>query len=75
MEGGISLLEQYNDILTVTELSEILRIGTTHAYKLLRSKKINAFKEGKDWKISKDEPKNYIISNSQKTLQNKDRAK
>ena len=75
MEGGISLLEQYNDILTVTEHSEILRIGTTHAYKLLRSKKINAFKEGKDWKISKDELKNSIISNSQKPLQNKDRAK
>lgn len=56
------MLEAYNDILTVTELSEVLRIGATQAYRILRSGKINAYKEGKDWKIPKEAVKQYIIS-------------
>ena len=58
------MLEQYNDILTVTELAEILRIGTTHAYRMLTSGKLKAYKEGKDWKIPKDAVKQYIIGNT-----------
>lgn len=51
------MFEQYDDILTIPELSEILKIGNTQAYHLVRSGKIKAFKEGKDWKI----PKNALI--------------
>lgn len=51
------MLDQYDDILTISELAEFLKIGTTQAYRLVRSHKIKAFKEGKDWKI----PKNSII--------------
>lgn len=47
------MFERYDDILTIEDLAEALKIGTTQAYKLVRSGKIKAFKEGKDWKISK----------------------
>ena len=60
------MFEQYDDIITITELSELLKIGTTQAYRLVRSGKIKAFKEGKDWKI----PKNAIIKYiSERTVQ------
>ncbi len=58
------MLDQYNDILTVSEFAEILRIGTTHAYRILNSGRICAYKEGKDWKIPKESVKNYIIENT-----------
>lgn len=47
------MFERFDDILTIEDLAEVLKIGTTQAYKLVRSHKIKAFKEGKDWKISK----------------------
>lgn len=34
------MFEQYDDILTVSELAEALRIGSTQAYRLVRLKKI-----------------------------------
>ena len=38
------MLETYEDILTVTELAEVLRIGTTQAYRILKRGDIAAFK-------------------------------
>ena len=52
--------EQYDDILTVSELAEALKVGSTQAYRLVRSQKIKAFKEGKDWKIPKTSVIQYI---------------
>lgn len=60
------MLEQYDDILTITELAELLKIGTTQAYRLVRSDKIKAFKEGKDWKIPKDAILQYIFNQTNK---------
>lgn len=54
------MFEQYDDILTINELAEALRIGSTQAYRLVRLQKIKAFKEGKDWKIPKDSIIQYI---------------
>ena len=54
------MLEQYDDILTITELSEALKIGSTQAYKIVRSGDVKAFKEGKDWKIPKISLEAYI---------------
>lgn len=42
------MFERFDDILTIEDLAEALKIGTTQAYKLVRSHKIKAFKEGKD---------------------------
>lgn len=62
------MFEQYDDILTVPELAEVLRIGTTQAYRLLKSKKIQAFKEGKDWKIPKESLIQYVRQYSNLSL-------
>lgn len=58
------MFERYDDILTIEDLAEALKIGTTQAYKLVRSGKIKAFKEGKDWKISKSALSKYVIQQS-----------
>lgn len=55
------MFEQYDDILTINELAETLKIGTTQAYRIVRSGKIKAFKEGKDWKVPKDSVIQYIF--------------
>lgn len=58
------MFESYEDILTVPELAEVLRIGTTQAYRILKSGKLSAFKEGKDWKIPKESVIQYISERS-----------
>ena len=54
------MFESFDDILTVEEVSAILKIGTTQAYKLVRSGTLKAYKEGKDWKIPKESLVLYI---------------
>lgn len=58
------MFEQYDDILTVEEISKILKIGMTQAYRLVRSGNLKGYKEGKDWKIPKQALNEYVISRS-----------
>ncbi len=58
------MFEEYDDILTIDEVSEILKIGKTQAYKIVRSGNLKGYKEGKDWKIPKQALKLYVISQS-----------
>lgn len=58
------MLESYDDILTVSELAEVLKIGATQAYRILKRGELNAFKEGKDWKIPKESVIQYILKKS-----------
>lgn len=54
------MFESFDDILTIEEVSAILKIGTTQAYKLVRSGTLKAYKEGKDRKIPKESLVLYI---------------
>lgn len=56
--------ENYVELITIDELCELLMIGRTTAYRLLRSKEINAFKIGKVWKISKASVEKYVKERS-----------
>lgn len=58
------MFDSYEDIMTIEELAEALRIGTTQAYKLVNSGVLKAYKEGKDWKIPKDAVIMYIRKQS-----------
>ncbi len=58
------MLEQYNELLTMEELCGILMIGKNHAYRLLKEKKIRAFRIGRNWKIPKSAVENFISENS-----------
>lgn len=55
------MLETYDDILTIPEVADILKIGTSQTYKIVRSRQLKGFKEGKDWKIPKSCLIEYIL--------------
>ena len=58
------MFEQYDDILTIEEVAEILKIGMTKTYRLVRSGNLKRYKEGKDWRIPKQALSEYVISRS-----------
>ena len=43
------MFEGYDDILTIEEVAEALRIGSSQAYRIVRSNQLKAYKEGRDW--------------------------
>ena len=47
------MLEQYEDVLTVTELQEILGVGRNKVYSLLQSGAIPSIRIGKKWRVPK----------------------
>lgn len=54
------MLEQYEAVLTVAELQEILNIGRNTAYSLLNTGVIPSFRIGKKWRIPKDAVLHYL---------------
>lgn len=54
------MLEQYEDVLTVAELQEILNIGRNSAYALLQSGALPSFRIGKKWRVPKDAVLHYL---------------
>lgn len=54
------MFELYDDILSIIDIADILKIGTTQAYKIVRSGQLKGYKEGKDWKIPKSSLIEYI---------------
>lgn len=54
------MLEQYEELLSISELQEILCIGRNSAYSLLNQGKIPAFRIGRNWKIPKEALIQYI---------------
>lgn len=54
------MFETYDDILTVDEVADALKIGTSQAYRILRSGELKGYKEGKDWKTPKIALESYI---------------
>ncbi len=54
------MLEQYESVLTVTDLQEILGIGRNTAYALLNSGAIPAIRIGKKWRVPKDAVLHYL---------------
>lgn len=54
------MFENYDDIMTIDDVAEALKIGHTQVYKILRSGQLNGFKEGKDWKIARITLENYV---------------
>ena len=58
------MFEQYNDLVTVEELCEMLFIGKNAAYKLLASGQLNCFRYNRVWKIPKQGIIEYIKTQS-----------
>lgn len=53
----IEMFQNYNDIVTVTDLMDMLHIGKNKAYELLNNGKIKSIRIGRVHKI----PKIYVI--------------
>ncbi len=56
-------------LITLEDMCEQLMISETTAYKLLRSKKIAAFKIGCNWKIPKSSISKYIEQETMAAMQ------
>ena len=58
------MFEDYPDILSPEEAAEALRIGETAIYELLNSKKLSAYKNGRNWLIPKEAVRKYVVEQS-----------
>lgn len=58
------MYEEYNDVVTVSEMCQMLLIGINNGYKLLESGKIKGFRNGKNWRIPKLAVEEYIYQES-----------
>ena len=58
------LFTTYPEILSVSQLMELLQIGKVLAYKLIVNKKIKALKIGREYKIIKQSVIDYINGRS-----------
>ena len=47
------MIESYDDILTVEEASEALKIGYNAIYELLNTGKLKGYRNGRVWRIPK----------------------
>lgn len=54
--------ENYDDMITIDDLCEMLTIGKNTAYNLLKTKQIQAFKIGRIWKIPRESVSKYVQS-------------
>lgn len=58
------MFENYNDIMTITDVTEALYIGKNRVYELLETGAIKGFRIGKIWKIPKAALQEYVLSQS-----------
>jgi excisionase family DNA binding protein len=49
-----------HEILTIKEVSELLKIHQATVYKMIRESRIPAFKIGSDWRFQKDQVVHWI---------------
>lgn len=56
------MLERYDDVMSVEDLCELLRIGRNRVYELLQSGELKGFRLGRVWKIPKSSVETFITS-------------
>lgn len=58
------MFDEYEDLISIEDLCNILSIGKNTTYTLLRQKKIKAFRIGRKWIIPKKSVEDYILTKS-----------
>ena len=58
------MFEDYPDILSPEEAADSLRIGENAIYELLNSKKLSAYKNGRNWLIPKEAVRKNVVEQS-----------
>lgn len=54
------MYDNYNDILSIEDVCNILGIGKNTAYNLLATGELTGFKIGRIWKITKQNLQDYV---------------
>lgn len=57
----LTMFDQYDEILTVADVMELLYVGKNTVYSLLHAGELRAFRIGKTWKIPKACLEEYIL--------------
>lgn len=58
------MYDDYNEIITVSQLAELLQVGMNTAYKLVNSGEIVSFKVQNAYRIQRSAVTDYIIRKS-----------
>ena len=61
------MFSNYDDVLTVSDVAEILYVGRNTVYDLLNSGALEGFRIGKTWRIPKVNLERYIIEKCKST--------
>ncbi|WP_242301758.1 helix-turn-helix domain-containing protein [Bacillus cereus group sp. BfR-BA-01361] len=56
------MFENYDDVVNIEDLMEMLNIGRNKAYELLQSGEVRSFKVGKSYRIPKVCIQQYVLS-------------
>ena len=62
MENNITMFTTYNDVVNVKQLAEMLGIGNTLAYRLVKQNTIQSIKIGRQYKIPKANVISYLMN-------------
>jgi excisionase family DNA binding protein len=63
-------LDSYGDILTASEVAELLIIGKNTVYSLIRNGYLKGFRIGRTYKVPKSEVMNFVVSSIEKNYKN-----
>ena len=69
----MSMFNNYDDMLTVDEACEALKIGHNTMYTLLRSGKLKGFRCGRIWKIPRAAVTEYVVENAKLSMKGGER--
>ena len=58
------MLESFDDVMTVDETAEALRIGKNALYALLENKQLRGYRNGRVWRIPKEAVIEFIRTQS-----------
>lgn len=62
---GITIFENYPDIVGIQQLMEMLQIGQVLAYKLIKNGDIKSRKIGREYKIPKQSVIEYVLKETE----------
>lgn len=66
------MYDDYKEILTVSQLAELLQVGLSTAYYLVNSGEIESFRVKNSYRIQRSAVTDYIISKNKKRLGGRD---
>lgn len=61
MENNQKSFNEYPDVVGIVQLQEMLGIGRSLAYRLVKDKTIKSIKSGREYKILKNSIINYLM--------------